>query len=274
MQNHAAEGHRLNGTSLSPMLLLCPACWWRSRRLRTQAGAFVLLAMMGSLSSARDAGRPVSTETPSAKAPGTAVPSNPESQINVNWLYGSYVPKDVPLESLDGKQRFKLYTRQTYTTWGIYIKTTLFALHDQIHDSNPQWGDSWEGFAKRLGTREVQFVAQNSISSLGDGLLGWESRYDRCRCDGFWPRTRHAIARNFVTYASDETSLRPQLMPYVGAFGGGAMTSTWEPGNQKWYVAGYQSAITQVLVGIGVDWLGEFAPDIRRMFHRTRDKTP
>ncbi len=48
------------------------------------------------------------------------------SQINVNWLYGSYVPKDVPLQPVDGHMRFKLYIRQTYTTWGIYVKTIFF----------------------------------------------------------------------------------------------------------------------------------------------------
>jgi hypothetical protein len=41
-------------------------------------------------------------------------------QIHVNWLYGSYVPKDVPLKPLNGRMRFKLYVRQTFTTPGIY----------------------------------------------------------------------------------------------------------------------------------------------------------
>ena len=125
-------------------------------------------------------------------------------ELNVNWLYGSYVPKDVPLISLNGHQRFKLYLMQTYTTPGIYIKTTLFALHDQISNSNPEWGDDFAGFAKRLGDRQVQFIIQNSITSLGNGMLGWEPRYDRCRCAGLWPRTRHALVRNFVTYDRSE----------------------------------------------------------------------
>jgi hypothetical protein len=96
--------------------------------------------------------------------------------------------------------RWKLYLRQTYTTPGIYIKTLLFATHDQVIDSNPEWGDDFQGFVKRLGNRQVQFIIQNSVSSLGNGIAGWEPRYDRCRCDGFWPRTRHAVVRNFVTY--------------------------------------------------------------------------
>jgi hypothetical protein len=131
--------------------------------------------------------------------PDAPQPKN-DDQINVNWLYGSYVPKEVPLESLPPDRRFKLYIRQTYTTVGIYIKTTLFTIHDQVHNTYPEWGDGFDGFAKRFGTRQAEFIIQNSVISLGDGLLGWEPRYDRCRCEGFWPRTRHAISRNFVTY--------------------------------------------------------------------------
>ena len=184
------------------------------------------------------------------------------SQIKVNWLYGSYVPKDVPLVPLNRDMRLKLYVRQTYTTWGIYIKTTFFTVHDQIHGTYPEWGDGFDGFAKRFGTRQVEFVIQNSVISLGDGVLGWEPRYDRCRCSGFWPRTRHAVIRNFVTYDRTEKSLRPQLMPYLGAFAGSATSTAWVPGNAVWNVKGYQAVITQVPVGMGINWIGEFAPEI------------
>ena len=201
-----------------------------------------------------------------------AAPNSPaakkDSQINVNWFYGSYVPREVPLESLNADQRFKLYIRQTYTTWGIYIKTTVFALRDQAHNTYPEWGDGFGGFAKRLGTRQAEFIIQNSVISLGNGLLGWEPRYDRCRCDGFWPRTRHAVIRNFVTYDRSEKSLRPQLFPYLGAFTGSVTATAWRPGHPNWQVQGYQAVITQIPVGIGINWIGEFAPEIARVFHK------
>lgn len=203
--------------------------------------------------------QPVSTDLPSS-----------DKQLNVNWLYGSYVPRTVELRPLSPDERFKLYIRQTYTTPGIYIKTTLFALHDQITDSNPGWGDGLEGFAKRLGDRQIQFVIQNSVTSAGNFALGWEPRYDRCRCDRFWPRTRHAMLRHFVTYDRTEKSLRPQLMPYLGAFAGAAIATTWQPGNPTWQVRGYQAAITQVFVGVGINWLGEFAPEIVRVVRRKK----
>ena len=200
------------------------------------------------------------------------LPENPDAkkdnQLNVNWFYGSYVPKEVPLESLSAQRRFNLYIRQTYTTWGIYIKTTLFALRDQTHNAYPEWGGGFEGFAKRLGTRQAEFILQNSVTSLGDGVLGWEPRYDRCRCSGFWPRTRHAVVRNFVTYDHSEKSLRPQLLPYLGAFTGSVTATAWQPGNPNWQVKGYQAVVTQVPVGMGIDWIGEFAPEIARVLHR------
>ncbi len=201
--------------------------------------------------------------------PGTSA-VEADAQINVNWFYGSYVPKDVPLVPLDGRERFKLYLRQTYTTPGIYVKTTLFALRDQIHGTNPEWGDGFAGFAKRLGTRQASFFIQNSLLSLGDGLLGWEPRYDRCRCTGFWPRTRHAIKRNFVTYDRTEKALRPQIMPYVGAFAGAGVASAWQPGPPKWQIEGYQAAVTQIFIGSGINWISEFAPELTRVLSRKR----
>ena len=199
---------------------------------------------------------------------------NSNNQLNVNWLYGSYVPKDAELRSLNGQERFTLYLRQTYLTPGIYVKTTFFALRDQIADSNPEWGENLGGFAKRLGNRQAQFITQNSLTSLGDGVLGWEPRYDRCRCDRFWPRTRHAVLRNLVTYDRTERSLRPQLMPYVSAFSASAIATTWEPGNPSWQIKGYQAVITQVFVGAGINWIGEFAPEITRVLRRKkRNKT-
>jgi hypothetical protein len=184
------------------------------------------------------------------------------NQIHVNWLYGSYVPKEVPLESMNGDMRLKLYVRQTFTTWGIYVKTIFFASRDQVHGTYPEWGDGFEGYVKRFGSRQGQFIIQNSVTSLGDGLLGWEPRYDRCKCSGFWPRTRHALIRNFVTYDRSEKSLRPQLLPYAGAFVGSVTATTWEPGNPQWQIKGYQAVITQVPVGMGINWIGEFAPEI------------
>jgi hypothetical protein len=203
-------------------------------------------------------------------SPGSTVPATAQNQLAVNWLYGAYIPKDAPIVALNGNERYRLFIRQSFTTPGIYIKTGFFAIHDQVENTPPEWGDGFEGFAKRVGTRQTQFLLQNSFTSLGNALVGWEPRYDRCKCDGFWPRTRHAVIRNFVTYGRTEKNLRPQLMPYAASFGSGVIAATWQPGNPNYVVKGYQSAITQAWVGSLINVLGEFAPEITRKIKKQK----
>ena len=202
-------------------------------------------------------------------------PNQPATSVNtqlpVNWLYGAYVPKDVPLIPLTGNQRFKLYIRQTYTTPGIYIKTGFFAIHDQVRGTPPDWGDGFSGFAKRVGSNQATNIIQNSFTSLGQAAVGWEPRYDRCRCSGAWPRFSHAFIRNFVTYARNEQSIRPNIMPFAAAFGAGAIGATWNPNNPTITVKGYQSVFTQAWVGVLVNSIGEFAPDIKKKLTKNKN---
>jgi hypothetical protein len=219
----------------------------------------VMLAVAAPASCAQDTAKPQPQEA-----------ATPENQLAVNWLYGAYVPKDAPLVALTGDQRFKLFVRQSFTTPGIYVKTGFFTLHDQVENTPPEWGDGAEGFGKRLGTRQTQYLLQNAFTSLGNAAVGWEPRYDRCRCVGFWPRTRHALARNFVTYDRTEKHLRPQIMPYAASFGSGAIVATWYPANTQVLVKGYQSAVTQVWVGSLINVLGEFAPDVMKKLRKPK----
>jgi len=192
------------------------------------------------------------------------------TQLPVNWLYGAYIPKEAPLVSLNGKERFKLYVRQTYTTPGIYIKTGFFAVHDQVRNTPSDWGDGFGGFAKRVGSNQATNIIQNSFTSLGQAAVGWEPRYDRCKCDGGWHRFRHAFLRNFVTYDRSEVSLRPNIMPFAAAFGAGAISATWNPNNPTITVKGYQSVITQAWVGVITNSIGEFAPDVLKKIKKKK----
>jgi hypothetical protein len=205
-----------------------------------------------------------------AKQAARAQPET-EQQLPVNWIYGAYIPEDAPLVPLDAAGRWRLYLRQGFTTPGIYAKTVLFTISDQANNAPPGWSQDAEGFAKRVGTRYAQFLIQNSFSALGNGIAGWEPRYDLCRnCKGVGQRIRHAVVRNFLTYASDEGSLRPQLFLYAGSFGGAALAATWEPYRPSPLVKGYQGVATQAWVGVACNLLAEFSPDFKRAIHRKK----
>jgi len=205
----------------------------------------------------------------------TSGPATPAPSVNatlpVNLIYGAYLPKDAPIQPLTGNERFKLYLRQTYTTPGIYVKTAFFGIHDQVKETEPDWGDGASGFAKRLGSLQASNIIQNSLTALGNAAAGFEPRYDRCRCEGAWPRIRHAVVRNFITYGGrDDKAIRPQIMSYAAAFGAGVTVASWEPDNPSVLPRGYQSVVTQAWVGVVVDALAEFAPDVKRMLHKNR----
>jgi hypothetical protein len=209
-----------------------------------------------------------------AQEPSTGVGTNApsvNSTLPVNWVYGAYIPKDAPIVPLTGKERFKLYLRQTYTTPGIYVKTGLFAIHDQAKETEPEWGDGISGFGKRVGSLQAGNIIQNSLTALGNAAVGFEPRYDRCRCTGAWPRIRHAVVRNFITYGgTDDKGIRPQIMSYAAAFGAGVTVASWEPNYPSVLPKGYQSVVTQAWVGVVVDALAEFAPDIKRMLKKNK----
>jgi len=197
------------------------------------------------------------------------LPSAPPEQeksaeLQVNWLYGAFVPKDVPLTSLTNAQRGKLYLRQTYIGWGPYLKTGFFAIGDQITNTPPEWGGPLGGFGQRVASRYGTFTIQNTLSATGNLLLRYEPRYDRCRCSGVGSRVRHAFVRNFVTYNQTEVEHRPQIALYAGAMGAGMISSIWQPDAPAPWRVGYQSMITQAAFGSFANLVAEFAPEITR----------
>ena len=200
--------------------------------------------------------------------------STQSKAIQVNWLYGAYLPRDVELVPLTRHQRMQLYLRQTYLTWGIYFKTAAFSLADQASNSPAEWGGGIGAYGQRFASRFGQFAIQNTFSATGNYLLGYEPRYERCRCSGVWPRVRHALIRNFVTYNSSEHDKRPQIALYAAAMGAGMVASTWSPEREDVWRSGYQSVMTQVAFGSAANVVGEFAPEIARLLRRGKQSAP
>lgn len=237
-----------------------PANLGRAQRPKLQDALRSFLAF-GLLISVLAASARTQDKMPDANAPTTKQPGKEE--LNVNWLYGAYVPKDAPLVPLTNHQRGKLFLRQTFTTPGIYFKTAFLALMDQAKGTPYEWGGGFEGYGRRLASRYGQFTIQNVFSAVGNAALQFEPRYDRCHCVGLGPRTKHAFLRNFVTYNKTEKEMRPQFALYGAAFAAGIVSSQWKPQPRPW-TDGYRGMLTQAGFGMLSNWIGEFAPEISR----------
>ena len=180
------------------------------------------------------------------------------------WITGVYVGRNRKLVTLTAEQRREIYLRQTLTTPEAYMKRMFAAAIDQARGTPWQWGGGWGGYGKRFASREGQFIAANTVAAVGNAGLGYEVRYDQCKCQGLWPRTRHAFIRNLVTYDRSEEHLRPQWALYGGAFGGGMLSTTWKPGSHNAFAEGGQAAVEQVGWGTLLNFFTEFSREINR----------
>ncbi len=181
------------------------------------------------------------------------------------WFVGVYVEKGRTLVPMTVEQRREIYLQQTLTTPGAYLKRMFAAGIDQARGVPWQWDDGWGGYEERFASREGQFIASNSLAALGNAALKYEVRYDRCRCQSFWARTRHAIVRNFLTYDQSEQHLRPQWALYGGSFGGGLIASAWKPHPRNAFADGGRAMAEQAGFGAALNIFIEFSPDINRM---------
>ena len=185
-------------------------------------------------------------------------------------LLGSAVPREKALYSLNGDERLQVYLKQTYFSPGGYFERALGAGYDQARGAPSEWGGGMEGYGRRFASRYGQFVIRNTLKSAGDAVLGYEPRYDLCRCDGFWNRTKHAIIRNLLTYNLTERELRPQL-PYFGAsFVAGMAATTWKPGHHNVLADGSVALAEQMGWGAFRNWLIEFSGDVGKKLSKKR----
>ncbi|MFZ0760262.1 MAG: hypothetical protein WAM69_09960, partial [Candidatus Sulfotelmatobacter sp.] len=178
------------------------------------------------------------------------------------WIAGEYAGRNRKLVALTREQREEIYLRQTLTTPEAYLKRMFAAGIDQARGVPWQWDDGWGGYAERFASREGQFIAANSLAAVGNAELGYEVRYDQCKCQGLWRRTRHAFIRNLVTYDRSEEHLRPQWALYGGAFGGGMIATAWKPSPKNAFVNGARAAAEQVGWGTLLNFVTEFSWEI------------
>ncbi len=186
--------------------------------------------------------------------------------LPIEWIIGPYVPVQEQLEPLTNPERRQIYLRQTFLTAGSYVARAFSSGIDQARGEPHEWGGGFAGYGKRYAARYGEFVIQNSIQSGGNALLGYEPRYDFCRCDGFWPRARHAISRNFVAYNRSERGLRPQIPMYGGAFTAGVLYNTWLPEQHSIWKGGAYNVLSQAGIGSGYNFVSQFALDILHAF--------
>lgn len=197
----------------------------------------------------------------SAQQPPVAPPAlaaKPESIVRPGMLWGTVITRD-EFQPLTGKERWGLYWRQSYWRPGAFFGNAGPALGAHLNNEPPQWGQGMEGYSKRFANRFARSAIRDSVSAAGSAALGYDVRYVKCDCKGFFPRFGHAIAWNFLTLnRSGKTVLNAPRIG--GTFASEFIGRTWMPSGYDGAGDAMRSGAVQLGVGSLFNMIREFAP--------------
>lgn len=158
--------------------------------------------------------------------------------------------------------RFDDFVHAAVLSPGPYALAFGGGVLDQLGHMPKEWTGSG-GFAKRTLARVGSGFASDAIGHSTAALLGHRVHYEPCGCAGGWPRTKHALARGFVT-RDDQGSTVVHSSLFVAKFGAAGLANAWYP---KSYTR--SDIVREGIVGIGanaaLNIAREFAPELMRL---------
>jgi len=143
-----------------------------------------------------------------------------------------------------------LWTGVLSSTWG-----TVF-------DHPREYGESFDGLAKRYGLR-LTGVASSNVTEAGLGAIwGEDPRYHRGE-SGFGSRFNHAAKMTFLSENRDG-QLTPAYARYIAIAGTNVISDAWRPNSDR----GPVNTLDRIGMGFGGRLLGnlweEFWPDAKK----------
>jgi hypothetical protein len=191
---------------------------------------------------------------------------NPTS---MNLGLGALIPGNVPYQPLTGEERRKLWFNSNFRNPRVYFRSVLLTIPEHTANSPAAWGQGWDAYGQRVGSRFARFAISSSIEHAGSAALGHDPRYIGCRdCKSVWRRLRHSFVYNFVTYNRDGKPV-VHVSHLAGQFGSEMIAASWIPG-RSWRSELVPGMIEQVSLGWASNIAREFAPEIKRLVLRKK----
>ena len=188
------------------------------------------------------------------------------------------LPNFMTIENADKVPPLTVHQKFETTARGLidpseFVLMTVVAGLGQASNSIPEYGQGFDGYAKRYVTAYADNAVENIMSSaVLPSLLHQDPRYYQLGHGGFARRTLHAFSRLFIT----RTDSGKDQFNYSEVFGAGMAAAISDYG---YHPSGDQSPGNVANVwGTQMGWdlvtymLKEFWPDLRRRgekWHRT-----
>jgi hypothetical protein len=168
-------------------------------------------------------------------------------------------------QPLSGDERWTNFWDTTMADPTFYTGALVSAGYSQITKDPPEWHQGASGLARRTSSWLAVYGIQETIHQGGAAILGYHPRYLSCECNGFFHRTAHAIKWTFLTKnTSGQTRL--DLPVIAGTYGASMLSTYWYPARYQALSDGVRAGNQQMALSIGLNFLREFQPDLRRLF--------
>ena len=206
--------------------------------------------------------------------PGPAAPVESQIALKNHRLFGvltdyTSVETREQFGTLSPKTKFKL-SAKTMADPVMVSLIGMIALIGQARNSNPSYGQGFQGYEKRFGT----FFADSGIgtvmtTSVFPTLLHQDPRYFQLGRGGKWHRVMYSVSRTFITRA-DSGELEFNYSEIVGDFVAAGISNAYHPQNQRTLGNTLNVWGTHMILNTLGNVAKEFWPDIRREIHRQK----
>ena len=187
--------------------------------------------------------------------------SNPPSS-NIQVSVSSPEDPAIPLAADD---KFTVYLKRTYGT-GALLKSGAMAGISQARNRPAEWGQGWNAYGARFRSSMGQRAVSNTISFGVGALRGEDPRYFPSGQTSTSARIGSALAQTFVVH-TDHGGRTVAIGRIAGAFGGGFVSRTWQPGDHGIIRPGFQSGALSLASGAVSNVIREFWPGIKKHLH-------
>jgi hypothetical protein len=174
-------------------------------------------------------------------------------------------------EPLSAKTKFKL-SAKTMSDPVTVSFIGMIALIGQARNSDPSYGQGFQGYGKRYGT----FFADTGIgtlmtTSVFPTLLHQDPRYFQLGTGNTWHRAIYSVSRIFVT-RTDSGELQLNYSEIVGNAVAAGISNTYHPQDQRTLGKTVSVWGTSIMLNTACNVAKEFWPDIRRKIRKQKHR--
>ena len=144
-----------------------------------------------------------------------------------------------------------------------FFQTSLGSGLAQWRNAPDEWGQGWDAYGKRYGSRFAQHMVKRGVMLSVQALDGEDPRRIRSEHSGLWPRMKDALKFTFVAQRDDGTR-GFTYSRVVSSYAGGFISRAWHPQRLHNFPAGVAAGSISLGVETGMSVLNEFMPDILR----------